>query len=248
MDNFSEALVSLNSIGTEYDIFVPSLNRKVKFKGLNTKQQKEAVKSALENGFIGVSFSNFLNNVLKENCTESIDFLLTDKAYIITVLRVLSLSKDIKVGDEKIDFSFIVNLNNTLPNSLKQKQVTDSNITIDLQIPTLSKDSDINRETLKKISNEKAETLSKETVGEMFVNEIVKYISKVSINNNDKTVDLDFKDLSFQQRVQLVERLPLTINTKVFEYINQVRAFEKESFKIDGKPVELVIDPSFFTV
>ena len=64
MDNFSDAISSLNNLAVQYDIYVPSVNRKIKFKGLNTKQQKEAVKSALETGFIGVSFSLPFNDRL----------------------------------------------------------------------------------------------------------------------------------------------------------------------------------------
>lgn len=248
MDNFSDAISSLNNLTVQYDIFVPSVNRKVKFKGLNTKQQKEAVKSALETGFIGVSFSNFLNTIIKDNACENVEFLLTDKNYIITCLRVLSLSKDIKIEDAIIDFSFILSNAAALPEHLKQKEINDNNLKVNLQVPSLTKDTEINRETAKKISQDKSESLSKEAVGEMFINELVKYISKISIDNNGKIVELNFKDVTFEQKVQLVEKLPLTLNSKIFDYINEVRNFEKTAFLKDGKQLDLTIDPSFFTV
>jgi len=248
MDNFSDAISSLNNLTVQYDIFVPSVNRKVKFKGLNTKQQKEAVKSALETGFIGVSFSNFLNTIIKDNTCENIEFLLTDKNYIITCLRVLSLSKDIKIEDVTIDFSFILSNAAALPEHLKQKEINDNNLKVNLQIPSLTKDTEINRETAKKINQDKSESLSKEAVGEMFINELVKYIDKISIDNSGKIVELNFKDITFEQKVQLVEKLPLTLNSKIFDYINEVRNFEKTAFIKDGKQLDLTIDPSFFTV
>lgn len=248
MDNFSDAISSLSNLTVQYDIFVPSVNRKVKFKGLNTKQQKEAVKSALETGFIGVSFSNFLNTIIKDNTCENIEFLLTDKNYIITCLRVLSLSKDIKIEDVTIDFSFILSNAAALPEHLKQKEINDNNLKVNLQIPSLTKDTEINRETAKKINQDKSESLSKEAVGEMFINELVKYIDKISIDNSGKIVELNFKDITFEQKVQLVEKLPLTLNSKIFDYINEVRNFEKTAFIKDGKQLDLTIDPSFFTV
>jgi len=248
MDNFSDAISSLNNLTAQYDIFVPSLNRKIKFKGLNTKQQKEAVKSALETGFIGVSFSNFLNTIIKDNTCENVEFLLTDKNYILTCLRVLSLSKDIKIDNTAIDFSFILDNNTALPDQLKQREINDNNLKVNLQIPSLTKDTEINRETVKKIGQDKNESLSKEAVGEMFINELVKYINKISIDNNSKIVELNFKDITFEQKVQLVEKLPLTLNSKIFDYINEVRNFEKNVFIKDGKQLDLTIDPSFFTV
>ena len=69
MEKLSTALNSLDSLTKSYEIFVPSLNRKVKFKGLNTKQQKDAVKSALEKTSAGLSFSLLLNSILKEQET-----------------------------------------------------------------------------------------------------------------------------------------------------------------------------------
>lgn len=248
MDNFSDAISSLNNLAVQYDIFVPSVNRKIKFKGLNTKQQKEAVKSALETGFIGVSFSNFLNTIIKDNACENVEFLLTDKNFIITCLRVLSLSKDIKIDNTAIDFSFILNNAAALPEHLKQKEISDNNLKVNLQVPSLTKDTEINRETAKKIGQDKSESLSKEAVGEMFINELVKYIDKISIDNNGKIVELNFKDVTFEQKVQLVEKLPLTLNSKIFDYINEVRNFEKTAFIKDGKQLDLTIDPSFFTV
>jgi hypothetical protein len=141
-------------------------------------------------------------------------------------------------------------LNNTaaLPEHLKQKEISDNNLKVNLQVPSLTKDTEINRETAKKISQDKSESLSKEAVGEMFINELVKYIDKISIDNNGKIVELNFKDVTFEQKVQLVEKLPLTLNSKIFDYINEVRNFEKTAFIKDGKQLDLTIDPSFFTV
>jgi hypothetical protein len=82
----------------------------------------------------------------------------------------------------------------------------------------------------------------------MFINELVKYIDKIFIDNSGKIVELNFKDVTFEQKVQLVEKLPLTLNSKIFDYINEVRNFEKTAFIKDGKQLDLTIDPSFFTV
>ena len=65
MEKFNDALASLDSIQKNFDIYVPSINRKVKFKGLTTKQQKDAVKTALEKAFSGISFALLANAVIK---------------------------------------------------------------------------------------------------------------------------------------------------------------------------------------
>ena len=77
MDNFTSALSSLENLTKSFDVFVPSLNKKVKFKGLTTKQQKEAVKTALDKNITGITFSNLLNQVIKENSLEKNNFLIS---------------------------------------------------------------------------------------------------------------------------------------------------------------------------
>jgi len=54
MENFDKTLDALSSLNKEYNIFVPSLNRQVKFRGLTTKQQKDVVKSALDKNVAGI--------------------------------------------------------------------------------------------------------------------------------------------------------------------------------------------------
>ena len=88
MEKLTSALNTLDSLSKSFEIFVPSLNRKVKFKGLNTKQQKDAVKSALEKATAGVSFSLRLNYILRENIKEPADLSLYDRRYIWVFLRV----------------------------------------------------------------------------------------------------------------------------------------------------------------
>lgn len=249
MEKLSNALNILDGIAKNYDVFIPSLNKKVKFKGFTTKQQKDAVKSALEKVSTGLSFTLLLNSVLKENCSEPIDLLLTDRSYVAACLRVLSLSPTVLQEDEKIDISFILNKNLPLPQEIRSAEIIDENIKIYASIPTLSKDSNINIETKKKlVPLPDNDDITKEAVGEIYINELVKYIEKITINNAGNLIDIDFNELNLQQKVQVIEKLPLSANTKLIEYINKVKSFEKELFTNNNVEVVLTIDPSLFTV
>lgn len=249
MEKLSTALSSLEGIAKIYEIYVPSLNRKVKFKGFTTKQQKDAVKSALEKASTGLSFTLLLNSVLKENCQEQIEFLLADRGYIAVCLRALSLSSYINKENEKIDISFIVNNNLSIPDTLKTSELVDDNVKLDVSIPTLTLDSTVNVETQKKlapISNN--EELTKEAIGEIYINELVKYVNKITINNSGNLVEINFNELTTPQKVQVIERLPLSSNVKLIDYINSVKAFERKLFTNNSQEVEIGIDPSLFTV
>jgi len=250
MDNFSSALNSLESLTKAYDIFVPSLNKKVKFKGLTTKQQKDAVKTALDKNITGLTFSNLLNKIISENSLEKNVYLLTDRNYIVTALRVLSLSTKVTVEEEEKDISFVTNFNLPLPEELKKLDISDDNVLISVSIPTLEKDTFVNNETRKKLAPlPDDDNFAKESLGEVYVNELIKYLDKVSVTAGGNVNVIVMNDLTFDQKTQLVEKLPLNINTKLVNYINNVKAFEKKYFTSpSGEELDINIDPTLFTV
>jgi len=249
MENFNNVLTSLEGLNKTFDIFVPSLNRKIKFKGLTTKQQKEAVKTALDKAFSGISFSNLTNTIINENSTEKVEFNILDRNYILVVLRALSLSSTVISEEGTLDISFVANNNFTIPENLKNRELEDGNLKINVTLPSLAQDSFINQETKKKLSPlADNDNLPSEAVGEMYVNELVKYINKIVINDGTKPVEVEFNQLTFSQRVKLVENLPLSANTKLVNFINEVKQFEKKYFVQNDKEVEIDIDPSLFTV
>ena len=249
MDNFNSALTSLESLNKSYDIFVPSLNKKIKFKGLTTKQQKDAVKTALDKAFAGISFANLTNSIINENALEKIEFNILDRNYILVALRALSLSPSLTRENDTIDLTFVLNNNTAIPADLKTRELIDSNLKIFVSLPTLTKDTFVNSETKKKLLPvADNDNLPSEAVGEMYINELVKFIEKIEINDGTKPVEVVFSQLTFPQRVKIVENLPLTANTKLVGYINEVKQFEKKYFTQNDKDVEIDLDPSLFTV
>jgi len=249
MEKFNEALSSLDSLKKEFELFVPSLGKKVKFKGLTTKQQKDAVKSALEKSFSGISFALLANSIIKENCQEKIEFLLSDRSYLLVALRAASLHKVYKKEDKETDLTFILDNNISLPNDVKSTEIVDESVKVKASIPTFTRDTNINIETKKKISPlPDDDNLAKEAVGEIYINELTKYINTVSVNTGSDVVDINFDELTLSQKVQVLEKLPLSVNNKLIDFINASKAFEKKYFEKDGTSVDIDIDQTLFTV
>ena len=249
MEKFNEALASLDSLKKEVEIFVPSLGRKVKFSGLTTKQQKDAVKTALEKSFAGISFALLANSIIKENSSEKIEFLTTDRSYLLVALRATSLHKLYKKDNNETDLSFILNNNIPYPSELKTCEIVDNNVKIIASVPTFTRDTSINLETKKKISPlPDDDNLAREAVGEIYINELAKYIDSVSINTGTNLVELKFDTLSLAQKIQVLEKLPLHVNNKLIDFINNAKAYEKKYFEKDGVSVDIDIDQTLFTV
>lgn len=249
MEKFNDALNSLDSLQKHYEIFVPSLGRKVKFKGLTTKQQKDAVKSALDKSLSGISFALLVNSIVTDNSLEKVNFLLTDRNYILVALRACSLSKIYKTADKEYDLSFVLDYNTPISDSIKQAEVIEDNIKLALSIPTIQKDTLINIEARKKLEPlSKDDDLTREAIGEMYIHELVKYIDSLTINNNGAVTELNFNNLNILQKLQVVEKLPLLLNNKVIEFINNSKALEKKYFDYNGEVIDIGIDQALFTV
>jgi hypothetical protein len=199
VNNFSDILNSLNEVTKQHEIFVPSLNLTTNFIGFTAKQQKEAIQCALEKENAGIYFSILTTEYIQNNLVEkNLNLLVSDKNYILTCLRALSLSKTYRtLGTETIDLSPILSNNIALPNNLKTAVLEDNDITVNVEIPSLIKDKIINLESKKIISDSQVNFL-----GNVYLNEIIKYIK--SIKTPKTTINLD--DLTFNQKTQIFLR------------------------------------------
>jgi hypothetical protein len=247
MDNkFNDVINSLNELTKSYEIFVPSLNKKVKFTGISAKQQKETIQCVLDKDLTGITFSILGTDILLNNLADkSIQLLISDKNYLLACLRALSLSDKYKTVNEEISLTPLLNHNISFPEELKGKVITDNDLTITIETPTLGKDRLINNETKNRVSEDlNSNESSKEFLGEVYMNEVIKFIKLIKTPK----VELNFDELTFKQKIQVVEKFPVSTVSSIVEFINKVREFDKSLFTVDGKEIIISIDPTLFTL
>jgi hypothetical protein len=254
-----------------YEIFVPSLAKNVMFREINTAQQKRLLKAVIDSPVYNTEFIFTLREIIKENCVDSlidIDALtLLDKLVIALMLRSISISNelDLEFKIPKSDQKIVRRINvKDLADKAKEIKIEPTVIKDDTGtfeifcgLPTISDEFNLenqlrhNVESIE-IKNEKE---LRNTIGEVFTNEIVKYIKQVNIKIKDKdeVYEFNLKDMAFKDRLTLMGKIPTKINNKVIEYINSIKGkfetillFKEE---IEGQIVEqrLKIDASFFT-
>jgi hypothetical protein len=248
MDNFNDILNSINDLNKIYEIFVPSLNSKVKFTGLTAKQQKEVLQTVLDKDLTGVSFSILISDIIINNLIDkNTNLSSADKNYIITCLRVLSLSSKYKdLDDQEIDLTPLLTNNISLPKELTSISLDEGDLQVSVEIPSLIKDKLVNIETRKRILASSGATteITKDALGELYINEIVKFIKTLK---TPKT-QVNFDDMTFNQKFQIVEKLPLAITSKIISFINNIKDFDKKLFIINNKEYNIAIDPTLFTL
>jgi hypothetical protein len=78
-----------------HDIWVPTLQKNVKFTSITVKQQKELMTSGLTPRMKDVAFVNCINNIITTNCKEQVNITTIDRPLIILQLRVMAVSDTI---------------------------------------------------------------------------------------------------------------------------------------------------------
>jgi len=225
-------------------VYVPSSKKEMQFRPLSVKQQKDLIKSGLDGALAGITISNIIGEIILDNSVDKYDYLVTDKLPILLALRKQSFGSTflLKEGDEETEFDLDDILKKELNYSFDSQveiKLANSEVVAHVDIIKIQDDIKINQYQLEKLRKNKDEAIS-ETVGSMFIYEIIKFVTKILIQNDT----LDLTTLPIKDRLTVIESVPVTLNNSILEYIQQFRKEEAEYVTIDGKV--LPIDARLF--
>lgn len=228
---------------SSFEVEIPSLQKKIPFKQLTTEQLKRILKTVIDSPIYNTEFILTFNSIIKENCLDkeiSVDNLTAfDKLLILFKTRIESISPELVLSytdEEKEQYKLTesskkINLQEHFTNFIEKGITFDNEIInvngcrVTCSIPTIQTENKLEKELHK---NTKLEINTPEelrnVVGETFINELVKFISQVSIE--DKVVDL--LALPFKTRIGIVEGLPTNLINKVIKYIEKYRDSTKD--------------------
>ena len=226
-------------------VYVPSAKKQLSFRPLSVKQQKDLIKSGLDGVISGITISNVINEIILENSVDKHDFVITDKFPVILSLRKQSFGNIFVIKEE--DKETVFDLDEILKKKLKFTyddkviiKMEGTDIMAYLDLVSLSDDTKINIAQIEKFKKTKDEQLS-ETVGSLFIYEIVKFVTKIQI----KEEELDLTTLPIKDRINVIESIPATLNNKILEYIQKFRT--EETDYVTTSSGVLPIDSRLFT-
>ena len=243
--SISSILSKLNDLNNSnlISVYVPSAKKEMQFKPLSVKQQKDLIKSGLDGALAGITISNIIGQIILDNSVDTYDYLVTDKLPVLLALRKQSFGNTFILKEsEETEFD----LDNILKNELNYSfdtqveiKLANSEVVAHVDVIKIQDDIKINQYQLEKLRKNKDEAIS-ETVGSMFIYEIIKFVTKILIG----TDTLDLTTLPIKDRLTVIESVPVTLNNSILEYIQQFRKEEAEYVTIDGKV--LPIDARLF--
>ena len=236
----SDFLEKLSSLKSDFKVYVPSLKKEVTADPITLKQQKDIISTSV-NGVLGaLKFTEALNNVIINN-VEGDKFFAFDRLSIILGLRVGSLGD--KVKSSKGD---IVSLTPSLKTARKApkfkltKKVSIDGIQVDLRIPTLDEENKIIKKCILEIDKFEAEELSK-AMGVIYIFELIKHIDQVTVGEDT----IIFDDIKIQDRVKIVEKLPLDLYDKITSFLEDTTEFDRAVLSLDDEE-SISLDVSLF--
>jgi hypothetical protein len=223
---------------TNFNFFIPSLQKEIKFKQLTTEQLKRLLKTVIDSPVYNTEFIKTFNSIIKENCLEkdiiTENFTIFDKLLLIFKIKIESISPDFNFTftDEEIKTYDLAEKNKIVNIEKHFQEFLDKNIQFEplvieynnslvvCNLPTLFTENKLEQELHKNVKIEVSTPEELRTiVGETFINEVTKFITEIKINDSN----VDLLKLTFKNRISVVENLPTQIINKVIKYIESYR-------------------------
>jgi hypothetical protein len=225
-----------------YEVWVPSLNKNVMFRELNTNQQKRLIKAIIDSPVYNTEFIFTLRKIINENCADptiNVDELtILDKMLIAMKMRSVSVGDMVELkipvgdGDDKTIIqrgigleSLIAQLKDTVKLPEVKTFIDDREIYhIECGVPTIATEYRLENEMRKNTESGDINNYTelRQTVGDVFIGEIAKYVRGISITEGGSLTKINIDDLSFRNRLAVIEKIPERIIKDVVDYIEGV--------------------------
>jgi hypothetical protein len=244
-----------------FEVYLPSLQRLVSFKQLNTEQFKKILKTIIDSPIYNTEFTTTFNSIIKDNILDSTinvgELNIFDKTLILIKTRIESISPEytfpfndeekIQLKEFKVNVADVYNKFIELSPVCNTEVIKSNNCELKISLPTLETENRLEKELY---SNVKLEITTpkelRDTIGETFINELTKYIMSIEVN---QTI-IDLKQHNFKTRIKFVEQLPTTCINGVLKFIERYKDLLKPLITHSNTGVEkdLPQDATFFNM
>jgi hypothetical protein len=226
-----------------YPVFIPSLQKSVLFKEMTTKQEKMIVKTIVDSPVYNSEFIFAIREIIKENCAEELDvdsLTIIDKTAICLAMREKSIgevftytfkdtekTKDIVIKDYIEKFKDI-----KIP---EDKEVGTDDVRIMCSYPTIATEFKLESEFRSNVDDLGINSIAeaRTAIGNVFTNEIVKYIKSITIKKNKAFVSLDMENFNFKDRILILEEIGNNAISSVVNYIEDANKIIKDKLVVE---------------
>ena len=243
-NKFNDILQEINNGKTIINGYSPSLKETVQLSPLTLAQQKSIIESSADSTLAALFFNSVFFKILKNNVKSDISkYNTVDRVNFALSLRS-QLQDSYTLNDVKFSLNEVVEKNKKIEYNLQEQEITSDNFTFHVKAPNLLLDDKINNIILNKYKGDNISSGKlKSLISDLFVHEILKFITKVKVN--DKEVEMH-QDIN--SAVDLLEKIDSSKLTEITKYINKTRDIEKTFATLPGSTGSVDIVPDFFII
>ena len=229
----NDILSQLKKTEQTLPIYIPSLKQTVDFKPITLKQQKNVMDKVTTNSFGLIEFFNTIYELIASSSTvDAKQFNVIDRFNIL-----LSFRNYINQTYENVSLPILLEKNKNVALPSASITVRTDKFVFELSIPSLFTDYRCNLYIISTFKDEK------ELLGKLMVNELSKFINKITILNEKETV-IDMDTQTIKNKFTILETIDTKQLAETFAYISKVRDAEQELVKYENTQID--IGPELF--
>jgi hypothetical protein len=266
-EQFNELLNNLKEKNAQrtVNIWIPSLARGVEFRHLNLNQQKSLINSSIRENLLKLDFSRNIYDIIVTNIVDKeVD---VGKLNIVDMISIGISYRAVDISDEYGFFLaeqfYPVDLNKLCEtirttdygDVFKTDTIVSDSYHVTVQVPYIHTDKLLNDHLFEKYAEipDEAEEL-KEILADVYIHEACKYITNIDIvtegdNPGTPPVEIDFTKLTAEQRLDVIEQIPLTVLNRLVSVSDKVQSIESKLLDVDldGETATIMLNSAFFT-
>jgi hypothetical protein len=229
----NDILSQLKKTEQTLPIYIPSLKQTIDFKPITLKQQKNVMDKVTTNSFGLIEFFNTIYELIASSSTvDAKQFNVIDRFNIL-----LSFRNYINQTYENVSLPLLLEKNKNVALPPASITVRTDKFVFELSIPNLFTDYRCNSYIISTFKDEK------ELLGKLMVNELSKFINKITILNEKETV-IDMDAQTIKNKFTILETIDTKQLAETFAYISKVRDTEQELVKYEDTQID--IGPELF--
>ena len=207
---------------------------------LSFKQQKDLISTIADGPAGALRFQKILNQIVLDNTGDSL-LRSIDRLPIILKLRSFAIGDTVKVGDGEAKIQTILD-KITKKTKIKQSAMILGDIQVSVEVPLLTYENQIIQATIDTLKKD-GDELSK-SIGNIYTYEIIKYVKSLQFGEDF----INFSEISIKDKVKVIDSLPITLNKKIIDFIQDIKKIENEwmTVEVNGESKSIEIDVSFF--
>jgi len=231
--SLNDILSQLKKTEQFLQVYIPSQKKDVNFKPLTLKQQKAIMDKVTTNSFGLIEFFNTIYELIESATTvDHKEFNVIDRFNILLTLR-----SNLNKNYEGVNLPLLLEKNKSIVLPESTTVIKTDKFIFEVSVPSLLTDYKSNSYIINTFKDEK------QLLGKLMVNELAKFINKITILNDTETV-IDFSTQTIKNKFSILESIESKHFLDIFTFITKVRDIEQEFVKYEDTQVD--IGPELF--